>query len=412
MSLVYFGALILIIKSRSLDSNSKPLLGIIFFFAIVFRLCLILPTPGVLSDDMYRYVWDGRVQQSGINPYRYPPAAGELRSLQDDRIFPHINRKDDPTIYPAGAQLFFRMGYLLAGDRIAGFKGLMTFFDVLTLLLLTALLRVYGFGTARVLIYAWNPLVIFEIAYSGHLEGLIVFLMVAALYLNALQKKTPAIVLLALASAVKFYPSLLLAVFLNRGNRIKGLIVFLTVFGLLYLPYIGAGARLAGFLPVYLKNPYESFNLGLKYLFMFLFPGAGYSLLSQLFILGLLAAGLVVYFKSQQDVEVIQYAYYLAGGLMLLMPAALHPWYVILIVPFLSFFPHPAWLIFTATVALSYLKYVTPRGVMPRWVLLVEYLPLFILLAAGFFLKTRTDRARSKALILGRLSGHLPEVQK
>jgi hypothetical protein len=387
LSVLYFIAVFLILKNRSTIGNSKSLLGIILFFAITFRLCLIAPDPTALSNDMYRYIWDGRVQQSGINPYRYPPAAEELQPLRDDRIFPPINRKDYPTIYPAGAQVFFRIFYALAGDSISGYKGLITFFDLLTLLLLTALLRVYGFESARLLIYAWNPLVIFEIAYSGHLEGLAVFLMVAALYLHALQQKTPGIILLALASAVKFYPALLLAPFLNRGQRIKGIVTFLAAFALLYLPYISVGSKLSGFLPVYLNNPYESFNLGLKYLLMLMFPGLGYALLSQLFILTLLAAGLVVFFKEKQNVQVVRCAYILVGWLIVLMPAALHPWYVISIIPFLSFYPSAAWLIFSCTVTLSYFKYVSVQEIMPVWILLAEYMPLFVLLTAGFIVK-------------------------
>ncbi len=411
LSVIYLLAVLLILKNGSTIGNSKNLLFIILFFAIFFRLCLIALEPAALSDDMYRYIWDGRVQQSGTNPYQYPPAAEELKPLRDDRIFPNINRKDYPTIYPAGAQIFFRLFYMLAQDRVTGHKGLMTFFDICTMLLLTALLRAYGFETARVLIYAWNPLVIFEIAYSGHLEGLTVFLVVAALYLNALQKKTPGIILLAVAGAVKFYPALLLAAFLNRGNRIKGMVIFLAAFVLLYLPYIGAGSKLPGFLPVYLNNPYESFNLGLKYLLMLLFPGLGYALLSQLFILALMAAGLAVLFKDKQNVQVIRYAYILVGWLIVLMPAALQPWYVILIVPFLAFYPSAAWLFFTCAVVLSYVKYAAPQGVMPTWVLLVEYTPLFVLLAAGFLLKSFAVRSRINSIFFGRISERSAEVQ-
>lgn len=411
LSVIYLFAVFLILKNRSTIGDSKNLLLIILFFAIFFRLCLIPPDPAALSNDMYRYIWDGRVQQSGTNPYQYPPAAEELKPLRDDRIFPNINRKDYPTIYPAGAQVFFRIFYMLAGDSVAGHKGLMTLFDIFTLLLLTALLRVYGFETARVLIYAWNPLVIFEIAYSGHLEGLTVFLMVAALYLNALQKKTPGIILLAVAGAVKFYPALLLAAFLKRGHRIKGMVTFLAAFVLLYLPYIGAGSKLSGFLPIYLNDPYESFNLGLKYLCMLLFPGLGYVLLSRLFILALLAAGLVVFFKDKQNIQVVRYAYILVGWLIVLMPAALHPWYVILIIPFLAFYPSAAWLIFTCAVVLSYLKYVAPQGIMPTWVLLAEYIPLFVLLAAGFILKSFAVRNRSNSIFFGPISERSAEVQ-
>ncbi len=412
LSVIYFIAVFLILNNKSTIGCSKSLLGVILFFSIFFRLCLIPLTPGILSSDMYRYIWDGRVQQSGTNPYSYAPAHEQLKSLRDDRIFPNINRKNSPTIYPAGAQLFFRISYTLVGNSISGYKGLITFFDLLTLLLLTALLRVYRFDTARLLIYAWNPLVIFEIAYSGHLEGLTLFLIVAALYLNALKKRTLGIILLALAGTIKLYPALLLAAFLNRGRRIKGIVTFLTVFALLYVPYVGVGNKLSGFLPVYLNNPYESFNLGLKYLIMLLFPGLGYSLLTQLFIIALLTSGLIVFFKIKQDVQVIQSAYLLVGWLIILMPAALHPWYAILIIPFLAFYPSPAWLFFTCAVTLSYLKYVSAKGIMPTWVMLAEYLPLFVLLTVGFILKALVVRNRTGSFFFGRKGKRLAEVQK
>jgi hypothetical protein len=399
LGVLYLTGVFLILKLKPKEETSRSLIAIIIFLAIVFRLCLIPSDPAVLSNDMYRYIWDGRVQQHGINPYLYPPQADELKSLRDNRIFPNINRKDYPTIYPAGAQIFFRIFYALAGGSVNTYKGIMVFFDILTLLILMALLRTYGFNTSRVIVYAWNPLVIFEIAYSGHLEGLTVFLMAAALYLYAIHKKIPAVILLALSAGVKLYPALLLAAFLNRRDRIKGIITFLAAIVLLYLPFLSAGGKILGFLPVYLKNPYESFNLGLKNLLMRLIPGLDYHLLSLVFITALVIAGLVVYLKSKEDIEVIQYAYILMGSLMILMPASLHPWYVILIIPFLAIYPNPAWLIFTCTVTLSYLKYASPQGIMSTWILLIEYLPLFTLLVAGYMLKKGVTRWKIAALI-------------
>jgi hypothetical protein len=144
---------------------------------------------------------------------------------------------------------------------------------------------------------------------------------------------------------------------------------------------------MAGFLPIYFKNPYESFNLGLKYLIMGLFQGLDYFLLSKIFMLVLAAAGLFFFFREKQKEQVIRCAYILIGLLIVLMPASLHAWYVIILIPFLTFFPSIAWLIFTCTVALSYIKYATPMGIMPVWVLLLEYLPLFALLAIGYIFK-------------------------
>ena len=395
---LYLAGVFLVLRYKSLIGKSKGLLGIILFFAVVFRLCLVPLDPEVLSKDMYRFVWDGRVQHSGINPYRYPPAAEELETLRDERIYPNINRKDYPTLYPAGAQILFRISYALVGDSVIGFKSLLVFFDLLTLLVLTALLKVYRYETNRLIIYAWNPLVIIEISYSGHIDGIVVFFMMAALYLNALRQKNLAVIMLALSSAIKLYPALLLAAILNRGERIKGLITFSLTFVLLYLPYMSAGNRISGFLPIYLKNRYESFNLGLKTLIMYLFPGLNYYFLSQMFILTLAVAGTFFFFRNKLGVMAIRAAYILTGLLILLMPASLHPWYVILIIPFLVFYPNIGWLIFGCTVTLSYLKYVSNQGIMPTWVLLAEYLPLLVLITAGaVFQKTAVRGAELRS---------------
>ena len=90
---------------------------------------------------------------------------------------------------------------------------------------------------------------------------------------------------------------------------------------------------------------------------------------------------------------------------MILMPASLHPWYVILIIPFLAIYPSPAWLIFTGTVSLSYLKYTSPQGIMPTWILLAEYLPLFALLAAGYILRKATVQGSGFSPAAGLKSG-------
>lgn len=410
LSAFYLVAVFLVIKLIPEKKKLGGLTGLIIFLAIIFRLFLIAEEPTVLSKDMYRYIWDGRLQSEGINPYLYPPGAEQLKNMRDDQIFPDINRKNYRTLYPAGAQLFFRIFYILVGDSVIGYKGIMVFFDILTLLVLAALLQTRGLNLSRIIVYAWNPLVVFEIAYSGHLEGLTVFLVVATLYLYASQKNLPATIMLALAAAVKLYPALLLAAFLNRGNRIKGVITFTATIILLYLPFVGAGRKVFGFLPVYLNNPYESFNLGLKYFMMHLIPGLDYSLLSLLFIIVLVMAGVVVFLKEKKDIEEIWYAYFLTGLLLILMPASLHPWYVILIIPFQAIYPGSAWLLFTCTVTLSYLKYTAPQGIMPGWVLLAEYLPLFTLLAIGFMLRKDIGGGKMTGLVSGRKNEETADV--
>jgi hypothetical protein len=383
LSLLYLTGIYLVFKYRIIWVRSRSLVPIILLFALLFRTFLIPADPEVLSGDMYRYIWDGRIQQNGTNPYRYPPNANELKSQRDDHIYPHINRKSYPTLYPAGAQLFFRLFHIIVGDNVSGYKGLMTLFDMLTLFVLLALLRVCRYDGWRLLIYAWNPLVIFEIAYSGHLEGLTVFWMVLACYLSATHRHVPGAAALAVSSAIKFYPALLLPALLNRGQRIKGGLAFAVTILLLYVPFLGAGRKVSGFLPLYLQNPYESFNLGLKSVMVQLLPQIDYSSFSIVFLLGLAAAGLYVFCKNKQPHLIIRYAFILMGLLVVLMPASLHPWYVIILIPFLCFYPAVAWLLFSCMVTLSYLKYVSPTGIMPAWIPMLEYGLLFALLAGG-----------------------------
>jgi hypothetical protein len=385
LHLFYLLSVYLIIKRVAAAGGERSRVIMILSFAVFFRLCLV-PTNPALSSDIYRYIWDGRVQMQGINPYHYPPSAEELAPLRDDAIYPYINRQDFRTIYPAGAQIFFLAARVIAGNSLNGLKGILVFFDVLTLIVLVGLLRVHGLEESRVLIYSWNPLVIYEIAHSGHLEGFTVFLVLLAFYLHAREWRKSGVLVLAFAAAVKLYPALLLPVLLNRGERGKGMLLFLFGLIFIYLPYVSAARNLPGFLPTYFTSSYESFNLGLKFFLMNTFSGWDDHSLTMTFGGALLMASLFFLFKKKEKEQVLRYAYYMTGLQIILMPVALHAWYILPLIPFLAFYPAPAWLLFSGLAALSYLKYATPGGVMPAWVLLLEYLPLFALLVADYCL--------------------------
>jgi hypothetical protein len=409
LSVLYFAGVYLVIKKTAVTSHARSLTLIILFFGVLFRAVLV--TEETLSSDIYRYVWDGRVQAEGINPYVHPPSAAALAPLRDKKIYPLINRKDYPTIYPAGAQLLFLLSRTITGDSVTGFKGILSFLDVLTMVLLVALLNAYRVNGARLLIYAWNPLVICEIAQNGHLEGLTVLLIVAALYLRATDRKTSSVIFLSLAASIKLYPALLLPAFLSKGERIKGVLVFGSCFAALYLPFISAGSMITGFLPVYLNNPRESFNLGLKQLIMNVFPGLSYSLLTGMFLGILFVAGLFFFFKEKESLQVLRYSYILVGLMIIFAPASLHPWYVIWLVPFLVFYPAAAWLVFSCAVSLSNLEYVLPGGIMQLRVLYLQYIPLYVLLIVGCFVKVFRARGlfarkKNEALITKKIVDH------
>jgi alpha-1,6-mannosyltransferase len=381
--LVYLGCVYLLIRREKMLGHSKGLAAMILGLAILFRVSL-LPAAPALSSDIYRYLWDGRVQLNGFNPYRYPPNSEELSALRDREIHPRINRPDSRTIYPAGAQIFFGASRLVTGGSLRGLKAILVLVDVLTLLLLAKGLRMQGLPEERILIYAWNPLVIYEIAHSGHLESLTVFLIVSAFYLSGRGWKNSSVAVLASASAVKLYPGLLLPVLLEPGKRLKGAAIFFSVLLLFYLPYASAGSKILGFLPVYLTSPYESFNLGPKYFLMRVFPGLTDGLLTRGFLAILFACSLSFLFKEKTPGRMMRYGLTVLALQTVLMPTTLHPWYLLVMIPFLAFDPVPAWLIFPGLVGISYLKYTSPAEVMPTWVYYAEYAPLFLLLLAGW----------------------------
>ncbi len=138
--------------------------------ALAMRAMTLFASP-LLSTDVYRYVWDGRVQMAGINPYRYLPAAAELAFLRDDAVYPNINRASyAPTIYPPAAEGIFALA-AVAAPGVLGMKLVMLAFDVLALGTLAWLLRVAGRAPAELLIYAWLPLPVWEFAGSAHVDA-------------------------------------------------------------------------------------------------------------------------------------------------------------------------------------------------------------------------------------------------
>ena len=211
---------------------------------------LALFAPQALSTDAFRYVWDGRVQAAGINPYRYVPADPALASLRDAAIYPNINRATYAhTIYPPTAQLAF-LAIERVNDGMLGMKLAMVAFDGVSILCLLALLRRNALPAGRVLLYAWHPLPIWEFAGTGHVDAIaIAFLLLAFL---AASRRAPFLTGVALAAAtlVKFYP-IVAAPALQRRWDWRMPVAFALTFVALYLPYLSVGSGVFGFLSGY-----------------------------------------------------------------------------------------------------------------------------------------------------------------
>ena len=227
---------------------------IILIGGALFRLVLVPLDPPRLSTDIYRYIWDGRVQGAGVNPYLYVPIDPRLASLRDDDIYPNINRKEYAhTIYPPVAQAFFFIVTRVT-QSVPGFKGVLMLADLVTIGLVAATLRVIGQPAERVIAYAWHPLPIFEFAGAGHIDALMICFIALALFTRAHQKFGLAGFALGAATLVKFFPVILLPAIYKRWDK-KLPIAFAITIVVCYLPYLfGAGTRVLGFLPHYAKE--------------------------------------------------------------------------------------------------------------------------------------------------------------
>jgi hypothetical protein len=341
---------------------------------------------------MYRYIWDGKTQSHGINPYRYPPNHEALQGLRDNDIYPHINRKGAPTIYPAGAQALFYLLHKLGAKSVVSLKGALLLFDMGSIFLLVMILGDLGLRRERVLVYAWNPLVIYELANNGHLDGSVIFFLLLALWLLIKNRANASVASLAAATSLKLYPLMVLPAILKE-KKFRRLLLFFLVFSLFYIPYLSLGRKVLGFLPEYLVNPYESFNLGAKVYLMRIFPSLNPLFITAIFTAALfVAAGSIWIKKKKNFYHVLKFAYVLAGLQLVLTSASLHPWYLLWIIPFLTLFPSPAWLYFSLMVPFSYLKYQSPQGIFPEWVRHMEYIPFLILLATEYVILYRFPR--------------------
>lgn len=374
------------VAAKGGEATRKDLLAILIF-AFLFRLPLV-PLHPALSSDIYRYLWEGKVQAvAGMNPYVHPPLDDRLAFLRDQEIYPFINRKESPTVYPAGAQLLFAVAHRAGVDTPQELKSVALAADAVTMALLLLLLGQLRLSSSRLIIYAWNPLLIYELFYSGHLESFMIPLVIGFVYLFLRGRTLSAGIALGLATAVKLVPMFLLAT-APRGKRLKVFFPQACVVAFAYLFYANAGTKILGFLPTYFSDPYEMFNPGIIQAALlwatkvFSLPAPWIRFVLFAFFFAILLG--IARRPPTSPEDVVRKSALVFSAYLLFIYPAFHPWYLCTLIPFLCVFPSRAWVLFSLLLPLSYLKYLTADGAMPLWVTLTQFVPLYGLLAAEF----------------------------
>jgi alpha-1,6-mannosyltransferase len=373
-SAIYLLAAWIVTRARS--SNSTLL--IVIAFAVLFRVSILF-TPPYLSDDIYRYIWDGRVQAAGINPYRYIPAAPELAQLRDDTIYPKINRRDYAhTIYPPVAQFVFLLTTRIS-ESVVWMKVTMLIFEMVAIWAIASLLNLLGRPRQLVLLYAWHPLCVWEFAGSGHVDAIaIAFIALAFL---AWQKRSDlgAGVLLACATLVKLFPVVLVPAMLKRGRwTIAPIFVATIIVG--YLAYLKVGpTAVLGSVPVYTKEMgvitgQQFYALSLvRKLFGWELPSIAYMIATVVVM-----TALAFWVLSQETEDYLKHAMVLATAATVLF-APHFSWYFCWLVFFLCFTPRLA--VFYLTIANLFL-YATWLGDSPDEMFVINsviYLPALLI---------------------------------
>ena len=339
------------------------------FWAVIFRLCGLVGGP-FFEDDFYRYLWDGYRFATAGTPYGVAPEAffldtsvpPALRSVLDQ-----VNNPDLPTIYGPTTQLLFLFGHWIQAGSVAVLQALLIAADLAAIALLLRL------APARnVLLYAWCPLVVKEIAFTAHPDGLGVCLLLAAVVLAGRRRDGWAAACLGLAVGAKVFALLLVPLVLIRA-RLKHWCIFAGTVALLYGPFLLAGATDLDTLLVFARE--WEFNSAAFGLLAAVVPAN----LAKLSLAAVFGVFWLWYYRRHRsagdDVPRGDWVY----GVFLLAAPVINAWYLLWLLPFATV--HPSRWAWTASVAvlLSYItglhlgNYEMQAYAQPWWVRPVEF---------------------------------------
>lgn len=375
-TLVGASALIMVLLGVALYLGETTGIGwsprTIILTAIAFRLMFLFRMPE-LSDDIYRYLWDGLTILHGNNPYAFAPSAAKI-SAPFVELLGHVNHPQLITIYPPAAQILFAAGALMGG--IFGVKALLLVVDVAACAVILRILSRMKMPASRAVLYAWHPLPILEIAGSGHIDGAgMFFLMLAFMLLPPsdvanLQTQhkwlAPAAGLaFAVAVLVKLFPLVLFPAFLFlAGSKGRWPFALGAIFGTaaLSIPFLPGLFNMLATLDIYLRN-WEFAGFAFQSLHG-VFPSGSTArqILAAVFLLIASASYVSLFRKNVLSKDssissllsaVFKTAYCITLAFLLLTPT-LHPWYALYLVCLLPFVSGIAGLVMSWGVLLSY----------------------------------------------------------
>ncbi|MUH34902.1 mannosyltransferase [Zobellia amurskyensis] len=371
---------------------------------ILFRLIFLTTEPN-LSQDYYRFIWDGHLVGNFINPYLEVP--NDLIT-QSDLVIPNAQLLYDSmgslsakhfSNYPPLNQLLFAIASILGGKSIVGsvlvLKTIIILADIGIFYFGRKLLKHLNRSPHLIFWYFLNPLVIIELTGNLHFEGVMLFFFVWALYLLSIKKWTLAAIPYALSICVKLVPLLFLPLFLKHLGFKKS-VSFYTVIGvtclILFIPFYSSEfiANYSKTVGLWFSN--FEFNAGLYNAIKYIaiqFDGKPWELIKTYGkitpIITILAVLFFTFFRDNQKISVLLTSMLAVLTLYYFMSATVHPWYIIFLVVLGIFTRYKYAILWSATVILSYYAYSKMDFKENLGLIAVEYISVYAFLIYEIF---------------------------
>ena len=313
-------SIFLISKIKNCSNNELFKIFLTFF---VLKVLFVFKSP-ILSDDIYRYLWEGKVFLNGFNPYINPPNSTNLLFLRD-QIFIYINHKNLPAIYPP-FMLIFNSIIVKICYSVKFYKFILFLFDIATFILILIICNEIKINPRYSMLYFTHPLPLIEIEWNGHNDIVMIFLFLISLYFLIKNRFIKSSFFYALSVLSKFIYLIFAKEFLKN---LKSIIVFLFVVIFMYLIFICSDKNIFYSLNIYLKN--WEFNGSIYKILKYFVKNHTIIRIILLGIFGL--SWVIINFKVK---NIFKRMLFLILSFILCSPTV-HPWYGLWILPFLSF---------------------------------------------------------------------------
>ncbi|NQY12132.1 MAG: hypothetical protein HRT71_21760 [Flavobacteriales bacterium] len=361
-----FGLYVYFVRTVSLWSNVKILLAA----ALLFRISLLWLTPN-LSDDYFRFIWDGRSLLQNINPFQFLPAELVFRGVEglDESLLNELNSPRYYSVYPPIHQFVFGVASYIFPDDVKGAIVVMRLFiltaEIGTVWIGVKLLKIFGLPAKNILWYALNPLVIIELTGNLHFEAIMIFFLLFSFCFLLNEKIHKAAMVFALAVSTKLIPLIFLPILISYLGVKKG-IVFVSLVGAIvlisFLPFINETMLLHMFSSIDLYFQNFEFNASIYFLVSAVYKAiVGYNLIAvvgpSLSVVALVFILFIAFKKKEKGPKQLMIGMLLTLSVYLLFATTVHPWYITTLI-LLSVFTKYRYVIYwSGLIVFTYISY-------------------------------------------------------